>query len=134
MKTVKVQKLTRDAFHKFGDYAMLIDPLSEPATGPKDGVLAFFRDMIAADFGGGTPTFSTCRIQYREFKVADAEYHDHTCEVAMPLDQDAIIWVAPAGAVKELPLDEVEAFYVPKGTAVMLRPGVWHHALFAVEN
>ena len=36
MKTVKVQTLTRDAFHKFGDYAHLIDPLDQCATGPKD--------------------------------------------------------------------------------------------------
>ncbi len=134
MKKIKVQPLSRDAFHKFGDYAMLIDPLSEPATGPKDAPIAFFRDMLPVELGGAAPAFSTCRIMPRPMVVTDAEYHSHTCEAAMPLDQNAIIWVAPAGAGDELPVDEVEAFYVPMGTIVKLRPGVWHHALFAVED
>ena len=134
MKTVKVQPLSREAFHKFGDYANLIAPLDQCATGPKDGVIAFFRDMLPVDLQGAAPTFSTCRICPRPMIVTDAEYHDHTCEAAMPLDQDAIIWVAPAGAGKTLPVDEVEAFYVPQGTIVKLNPGVWHHALFATEN
>ena len=134
MKTVKVQKLTREAFHKFGDYANLIDPLDQCATGPKDATLAFFRDMLPVDLGGAMPSFSTCRIMPRPMKIDAAEFHNHTCEAAMPLDQDAIIWVAPAGAGKDLPVDEVEAFYVPQGTIVKLQPGVWHHALFATED
>lgn len=134
MKTIKVQKLTREAFHKFGDYATLIDPMTEPATGPKDGILAFFRDMLPVDFGGSVPCFSTCRIQMRDMVVTDAEIHDHTCEAAMPLDQDAVVWVAPATAGKKFPADEVEAFLVPKGTIIKLRPGVWHHGAFATEN
>ena len=36
----------------------------------------------------------------------------------------------PPGA--PVPLDRFRAFRVPKGTMVCLRPGVWHHAPFAV--
>ena len=134
MKTVKVQPLSRETFHKFGDYAHLIDPMDQCATGPKDGILAFFRDMLPVDFGGSVPCFSTCRIQMRDMVVTDAEIHDHTCEAAMPLDQDAVVWCAPAGASNDCPVDEIEAFLVPKGCMLMLRPGVWHHAAFAVED
>ena len=134
MKTVKVQKRTREAFHKYGDYAQLIDPMSEPATGPKDAVCAFFRDMLPLDLGGAVPSFSTCRILPRPMVVTDAEFHNYTCEAAMPLDQDAVFWVAPASAASELDADEVEAFLVPQGTIIKLRPGVWHHAAFATEN
>ena len=134
MKQIKIQKLTRENFHKFGSYAMLIDPLDSPATGPKDAPIAFFRDMVQQDLGGAVPSFSTCRMQYRPMVVADAEYHNYTSEVAMPLDQDAVVWCAPAGAGDELPLDDVEAFLVPEGCVLMLRPGVWHHAAFAVEQ
>ena len=134
MKTIKVQKLSRDAFHKFGDYAMLIDPLTEEATGPKDAVCAFFRDMLPVDLGGAVPSFSTCRILPRKMEVTDAEYHDYTCEAAMPLDQDAICWFAPATASKDFPADEVEAFLIPRGTMVVVHPGVWHHAAFATED
>lgn len=134
MKKIKIQQLTRENFHKFGSYAMLIDPLDSPATGAKDAPIAFFRDMLQQDLGGAVPSFSTCRMQYRQMVVADAEYHNYTCEVSMPLDQDAVVWCAPAGATDELPLDEVEAFLVPKGCMLMLRPGVWHHAAFATEE
>ena len=134
MKTIKVQKLSRDAFHKFGDYAMLIDPLNEEATGPKDAECAFFRDMLPVDLGGAVPSFSTCRILPRKMVVTDAEYHDYTCEAAMPLDQDAVFWCAPATAGSDFPADKVEAFLIPKGTIIKLRPGVWHHAAFATED
>lgn len=134
MKTIKVQKLSRDAFHKFGDYVQLIDPMDEPATGDKNAVIAFFRDMLPLEMGGSAPCFSTCRIQPRPMIVDAAEFHNYTCEGAMPLDQDAVVWVAPASAGSELPSDEVEAFLVPQGTIIKLRPGVWHHAAFATEN
>ena len=78
MKTIKVQKLTRENFHKFGDFVTLIDPLNEPATGPKDAWCAFFRDMVQLDLGGAVPSFSTCRIQPRKFVVDEAEFHNHT--------------------------------------------------------
>lgn len=134
MKKVKIQQLSRENFHKFGTYSMLIDPLDAQATGPKDAPIAFFRDMLQQDLGGAVPSFSTCRMQYRPMVVADAEYHNYTCEVSMPLDQDAVVWCAPAGASDDCPIDEVEAFLVPKGCMLMLRPGVWHHAAFAVED
>jgi len=134
MKTIKVQKLTRENFHKFGDFVTLIDPLNEPATGPKDAWCAFFRDMVQLDLGGAVPSFSTCRIQPRKFVVDEAEFHNHTGEGAMPLDQDAICWFAPATASKDFPADEVEAFLIPRGTMVVVHPGVWHHAAFATED
>ena len=134
MKQVKIQQLSRENFHKFGSYAMQIDPMDSPATGPKDAPIAFFRDMLQQDLGGVVPSFSTCRMQYRPMIVTDAEFHDYTSEVSMPLDQDCVVWCAPAGAGKDCPVDEIEAFFVPKGCMLMLRPGVWHHAAYAVEN
>jgi ureidoglycolate lyase len=51
----------------------------------------------------------------------------------MPLDGDMSFFVAPATpAGEQFPTDEVRVFYVPKHTAIVLRPGVWHHAPFAV--
>jgi ureidoglycolate lyase len=42
--------------------------------------------------------------------------------------------VAPAVPQKEFPFDQVEVFRVPRGTICCLRPGVWHHAPFALET
>ena len=134
MKKVKVQKLNCEAFHKFGSYSMLIDPLSEEAAGAKDADSVFFRDMLQQDLDGKAASYSTCRVLPRPLKITDAEFHNHTCEAALPLDGDVILWFAPASADKTFPADKVEAFYVPQGCVVNCRPGVWHHAAYSVNG
>jgi len=52
----------------------------------------------------------------------------------MPLDGDILMHVAPATPPQAVPLDKIEVFRVPKGTLVVLRPGVWHCAPFAEKN
>ncbi|MBE3064911.1 MAG: ureidoglycolate lyase [Spirochaetes bacterium] len=61
-----------------------------------------------------------------------SEYHDTCCEVVLPLDGDVLMHVAPAVPEKEFPFDSAEVFLVPRGTICCLRPGVWHHAPYAV--
>ena len=63
-----------------------------------------------------------------------SEYHNFTGEGMMPLDNDIYFHVGPAtvpGAAP--PLDDIRVFYAPKGTMIVLRPGVWHHAPFSVN-
>ena len=62
MKKIKVQKLTYEAFHKFGTYSMVIDPFPEEAAGPKDADCVFFRNLLQQDLGGNAASFSTCRV------------------------------------------------------------------------
>lgn len=134
MKTVTVQPLSVEKFHRYGSYAALIDPCAD-ATGPKDAPIVFFRDMVQQELFGANPSFSTCRMTARPLVIDAGEYHDHACEVSMPLDNDALVWVAAAGAEKDrVPVERIEVFYVPKGTLLMLRPGVWHHAAFSVNQ
>lgn len=134
MKKVKVQKLSRDAFRKFGTYAPLIDPFDEEAAGPKEACCVFFRDLLQQELNGRSASFSTCRVLPRPMKITEVEFHSHTCETAVPLDGDAIFWFAPASPGKAFPADKVEAFYVPRGYAVNCRPGVWHHAAYSVDG
>ena len=39
--------------------------------------------------------------------------------------------MGPASRPDAVPIDEIEVFRVPRGTMVVLKPGVWHHAPFA---
>ena len=130
MKKIKVRELSYEAFNKFGAYAPLTDPFDLEATGPKDAEIVFFRDPLLQDLGGAPAAFSTCRVSPRPFRVTDAEFHNGTCETAIPLDGDVVVWFAPATADETFPIDKVEAFRVPQGYAVMCRPGVWHYAAF----
>ena len=63
-----------------------------------------------------------------------SEYHNTTCEIVLPLDGDILMHTAVAIPEKEFPFDLVEVFFVPKGSVVCLRPGVWHHAPFAYRS
>lgn len=132
MRKVKAQELSVEAFLPFGSYANLIDPDAE-----KIGLapIEFFRDMVVQDLGGATlASFSTCRVEKRNPVIDVTEYHSSCGEGMLPLDNDVLIHVGPAsppdGAV---PLKKIKVFKVPRGTMVVVRPGVWHHAPFVVD-
>lgn len=134
MRKIKIQKLSLEAFQKFGTFSPMIDPFAAEAAGPKDAECVFFRDILQQDIDGKAASFSSCRVLPRPLKITDAEFHNHTCETAIPLDGDAVLWFAPATAGKTFPSDKVEAFYVPRGCAVICRPGVWHHAPYSCSD
>ena len=50
----------------------------------------------------------------------------------MPIDGDVLVHVAPAAPGDRFPAEQAEVFLVPKGTMLVLRPGVWHHGPFAL--
>ncbi len=133
MRTVKIEELSVEKFLPFGFYANLINPDAE-----KMGAvpIEFFRDMVQQDLGtASVASFSTCRVEKRPLVIDVTEYHTATGEALLPLDHDVLIHVGPAtppGA--GVPLEKLRVFRVPKGTVVVLRPGVWHHAPFTVND
>jgi ureidoglycolate lyase len=133
MKSVSIQELSAEAFLPFGFYAPLIDPQGE-----RIGALPieFYRDMVQQDLGGSAiASFSICRVEKRPLAIDTVEYHTRTGEGMLPLDNDVLIHVAPASpAGADAPLDKIQVFRVPRGTMVVLRPGVWHHAPFTVND
>jgi ureidoglycolate lyase len=131
LKTVNVEKLSMEAFRSFGTYANLINPEAENI-GAKP--IEFFRDMAQVNVGAVEASFSTCRVEPRPFVIEVSEYHDTTAEGTLPLDNDVVMYVGPATAGGEFPHDKIRAFHIPQGTLVVLNPGVWHHAVFAMNN
>jgi len=80
-------------------------------------------------------SFSTCRVEKRDLVIDATEFHGATGEGILPLDNDILIHVGPATpADVGPPLDKIHVFRVPKGTMVVLRPGVWHHAPFTPND
>ena len=133
MRTVRVKELSLEEFTPYGSYANLINPNRE-----KIGLspIEFFRDMVQQDLGvAGSVSFSTCRVEKREMIVDTVEYHSKTSEGILPLDNDVLIHVAVATPVDDpVPLDKIVVFRIPKGTMVVLRPGVWHHAPYTAND
>jgi ureidoglycolate lyase len=132
MGRVQVKELSPEAFQAYGTYADMIDP---NAICIGEEPVEFYRDMLRVDLGGaGAASLSTCRVLRRPPVIEVVEYHTSCGEGILPLDGDVLIHVAPATPNGEVPLDRVEVFRVPRGTAVSLRPGVWHHAPYAVDT
>jgi ureidoglycolate lyase len=133
MRKVTVQELSVEAFLPFGSYANLIDPNAEKLGAPP---IEFFRDMVVQDLGGASlASFSTCRVEKRDPVIDVTEYHSSCGEGMLPLDSDILIHVGPASPSDgTVPLDKIKVFKVPKGTMIVVRPGVWHHAPFVAEG
>lgn len=133
MRKVKVKDLSAEEFLPYGRYACLIDPDSEKLGSPP---IEFFRDMVQQELGAaGSASFSTCRVEKRELVIDVSEYHSQTAEGILPIDNDILIHVAPATARDgKVPVDKIVVFRVPKGTMIVLRPGVWHHAPFTAND
>jgi len=131
MRAITYAELSLESFRTFGAFARMIDP-----SGPKLGAepIEFYRDMVQAQLGvNPVASFGVCRVTRRPFVLDVSEYHDTCCEVVLPLDGDVLMHVAPAVPQREFPFEAVEVFRVPRGTLCCLRPGVWHHAPFALE-
>ena len=126
-KEVKVKELTVEAFKPYGSYANMVKP-----TRPKMG--GFHPDMAVMTLGqANEAAFSVTQVLKKENIIDAMECHNRTGEGILPLDGDVLVHVAPASRTDKVPMDQVEVFRVPKGTLLILRPGVWHCAPFA-EN
>jgi ureidoglycolate lyase len=132
MKQITYKSLSPEGFAKYGSYANMINPVW-----PKLGAepIEFFRDMVQSQLGNvPIASFGVCRVVKRPFVMDVSEYHDTCCEIVLPLDGDVLMHAAPAVPEKEFPFDQAEVFRVPRGTIYCLRPGVWHHAPYAIRT
>lgn len=133
MRSVAMEELSVEKFLPFGSYARFIDPKAERLGSPP---IEFFPDILQQSLGGTTDlSFSVCRVTKRDLVIDNTEYHNYTGEGILPLDNDVLIYVAPATPPNAgVPLDKIKVFRVPKGTMVVLRPGVWHYAPFTIND
>lgn len=132
MKKIYARELTMESFKVYGTFSAMINPQAAKLGA---GITEFYRDMELLNLGKTTiASFSVTHVNKRPNIVAAVEYHSFTGEGFLPLDSDVLIHVGPATRNGDVPLDRLEAFYVPKGTLVILRPGVWHGAPFAYES
>lgn len=124
MIQIKVKPLDHESFRPFGDFVnMYLDG---------DRPVQFQPDMIAQTLGTATaPSYSTCKATKREMIVQRSEYHSTCGEANLPLDGDIVIHVGKSGRFNA---SEFEAFYVPKGTMVVLKPGTYHNAPYPVDG
>lgn len=124
MKTIKVEKLTHEAFAPFGQFYEMGNPEGHPLCGE---IHRFFPDRLVAD--------STHRVGYspilvkkpEKMVITQQEYHTTTWEMILPLNDDMILHVAPASG--GTPVTHLaKAFLVPKNTLIKMNAAIWHLA------
>ena len=131
MRTVQPEPLMLEAFAQFGSYSSLTEPSGARLGAPP---IEFYRDAVQLELMGRNPSFSSCRVEKRDFVIDVLEYHSQTGEGILPLDADVLLHLAPASAGDVPDLEHLRVFRVPRGTFVAIRPGVWHHGPFALEG
>jgi ureidoglycolate lyase len=129
MKTVKVQPLSIEAFAPYGSYTNIVEPKGDSLGGPNH---TFYRDNSRWFCESSLPVgFSPLMVKKQDMKITGIEYHTTTCEGILPISDDAILHVTPAGGPNT---DRTAAFLVPKGTMVTLYPGVYHATPLPANN
>ena len=124
MKTIKLEKLTKEAFAPFGSYYDYANPEGYALKGE---LHAFYPDRLTA-YHQGQVAFSPITVKKPDvYKVTAIEYHTTTCEMIMPLNDDMILHVAPPSAGTPV-TDLTKAFLVPKNTLIKMNACVWHLA------
>lgn len=120
------EPLTDEAFRPFG--RVLARPAAAPAAqGPGWSWWAETEELPAGD--------EPYALGYLELEPTDpvvdwAERHRRSAELIVPLGGDCVVYVAPPAATPA----GFRAFRVAAGTGVLLDPGVWHGAPFAVDR
>ena len=128
MRTVKIKKLTAEAFAPYGCFGSILAPSGAHLGQPP---VEFYRDMVQQTLGStGIVSYSACVVEKRDWVIENAEYHNYCGEAIIVLDGDYLMHVAPACPEGDEPWDGIEVFLIPRGTMVSTRPGVWHQAGF----
>ncbi len=122
MIKIKAQTLTAQDFAPFGTFTDILNPTGDFLAGPHH---RFYRDnsRFYSDFS--LPVgLSPLVVDKQSLQITAAEYHNRTCECILPLNDDALVHVSPAGG--DYDVSKTKVFVVPKGTMLTLYPGVWH--------
>lgn len=131
MNKVKAKAATRDNVAPYGQIASFLEPDGYSLNG---AIHCFYPDRVTVyDSGIGAASLSPIAVKKPEKMVIEQmEMHFEADEVILPLDDDAIIHVAPPTG--EPDTDNAEAFIVKKGSAIRLKRGVWHLCPLPVHN
>jgi ureidoglycolate hydrolase len=136
MSPLRVKALSPEAFRPYGSYGSLTPPDTAPLS-PGE-VIAFYPDcggvLTLGPAGSNQVAIGICQVKWRPLLIDVCEFHTSTGEGILPIDGDIYLHLGPPTGGDEVPVDKLEVFFVPQGTMVTLKPGVWHHAPFATRE
>ncbi len=124
-RTIKLSQMTESSFAPYGRL------ISGEGKTPDADVpeLKFWNRLGVMDHSGNT-SISIVQTYGKNGLVEETfEAHQKTGEALLPTEDIYIVVALPAAGESGKPdFDSVKAFPVRKGQAVILHPGIWHHA------
>ena len=122
MRKIKAEPLTVEAFAPYGTYTNVMNPEGYHIGGEFHD---FYRDQAKFYTDSVLPVgLSPLTVRAHGYKVDSVEWHNHTCEGMMPVNDDAVMHVSLASGGYDV--KATKAFIVPKGTIITVNPGVYH--------
>lgn len=127
MRTIKAMPLTVEAFREYGEFYSIVEPEGHHMGN-------FYHDHVLIPVSGNAPMACSAYVVKKPEKmiIKEAEYHNDSGEIILPVDGDIITYVAAPS--RELDPEATVAFVIPKGTVVKLNAGVWHRTSYAVDQ
>ena len=110
MKTIKVKKLTKEAFAPYGE----VLTIEGREAGGNPASHLWYPQVVVID----NPTsINLMKVIPHEFVLKDFEAHDHTTENLLAMDGDLIVGMAPAGDLKAVGKEVMSACIFKNNTS-----------------
>ncbi|MBD3386336.1 hypothetical protein GF407_15605 [candidate division KSB1 bacterium] len=122
--TIQVEKITQQRFEKYG--RVVLYPQEKPLA--EEPEYKFWSDLANYQIEGETE-IGICTV-YRQSppEISTVERHLHTPEILIPVDAPFVLPLL----LQDDPAEEMRAFEVGIGEAVVVDAGVWHGASLPV--
>ena len=109
MIKIKAEKLTPEAFAPYGTYTNVLDPEGYHIGGEFHD---FYRDQAKFYTDSALPIgLSPLTVRNHGYVVDGVEWHNHTCEGMMPVNDDAVMHVSLASG--DYDVTQTRAFMLP---------------------
>ena len=134
LQTIRVNRLSRDNFAKFGDVIEVNDDSQHFTI--NDGFTERYHDLAKVDVeqNEGRTLISLFRAKPLDLPIIikKMERHPLASQAFMPLSGNAyLVVVAPAGDFDE---SNIEVFYAKSNQGVNYHVGIWHHFCLILKS
>lgn len=129
MNVVVPIKLTGKEFERFGKLLSV----SDKKASCDDADVTYIKQIYTGQMQNVSTGLMTCKK--RKFILTTMEKHDNTPEIMVNLGGDAVLILAEKDYdFKTNNSSKIQAFWIKKGDAYVIDPGVWHFASYPIEK
>ena len=131
IKKIKAVKVSVKNFAPYGEYIST----SNRKANATNKVFSFWNALGSVKIEGETSIGIVKTVLQKKMQEDGLEHHKNTSEVLVATGDIVVVATLSDKNNSELPdTATVKAFIVPKGDAVILNPGTWHHAPLAKKK